>query len=306
MAQSGRDWDISEGAEVFTVDGDRLGRVIRVEEGHLVVEEGRLFPTGHIIPLRAIETVTGGAVHLYVTRDVVLERTWDTALPPLEAETSSGSDDVEILGALPVVEGGEEILRVPVHEEELVPTTEERQIGEVVFNKNVVVEDRVVDVPVVEERLRITRHPVDREPDADDEVFTEGSLTIPIRGDEVGLTKRARVAEEIEIAKEAVQMTEQVTGTVRREQVHVDSVERPVETTAARLDDDAPAAEMSSMPVVTDADETVEAVEPSVNNDAVQTVDPMDVPDTSATAETSSLRTARSPRSANRSKRKKP
>ncbi len=291
MARSGRDWNISEGSKVMTVDGENVGRIIAVEEGHLVVEEGRLFPTDHIVPIRAIADVADGAIHLSVTRDVVLERNWDTALPPVEADPTAASEDLRILGNVPVGEGGEEILRVPVHEEELVPTTEERQIGEVQLNKQVVVEERVVEVPVVEERIRITRHPVDRDPDVADDVFTEGSLAIPIRGEEIGLTTRTRVAGEVEIAKEAVQVTEQVTGTVRREEVHIETVELPADVPTGRMDD-----------AVQD-DQTLST--PAATTSGVEAVRPVDAVDATGTAKVDSGATTGSTRSAKRSKRKK-
>jgi uncharacterized protein (TIGR02271 family) len=43
-----------------------------------------------------------------------------------------------------------------------------------------------------------------------------------VRGEEVDVQKRVRVAEEIEVGKEAVQRTERVAGTVRREEVRVE------------------------------------------------------------------------------------
>ncbi len=124
---------------------------------------------------------------------------------------------------------GNDVLRVPVHEEELSAVTREREVGEVQISKDVVTEVRVLEVPVVEERVRVQRVAVDREAGADEGAFQEGTIAVPIRGEEVEIQKRVRVAEEVEIAKEAVQHTEQVAGTVRREEVRVD--EASVETT---------------------------------------------------------------------------
>ena len=45
---------------------------------------------------------------------------------------------------------------------------------------------------------------------------------MPVTTEQVELQKQARVAEEIVVSKEAVQRTEQVSGTVRREEVYVD------------------------------------------------------------------------------------
>jgi uncharacterized protein (TIGR02271 family) len=45
---------------------------------------------------------------------------------------------------------------------------------------------------------------------------------VPLRTETVGVQKQARVAEEVVVSKEAVQRTERVTDTVRKEEVFVD------------------------------------------------------------------------------------
>ena len=112
-------------------------------------------------------------------------------------------------------------IRVPVHEEELTATTRQREIGEVEIQKDVVAEQQTIQVPVTEERVRVERRVVDRPVGATDAAFQEGTIEVPIHGEEVELQKRTKVAEEIEVGKEAVQRTEQVSGTVRREEIRV-------------------------------------------------------------------------------------
>ena len=116
----------------------------------------------------------------------------------------------------------QDTLRVPIHEEELVATKRQQELGEVRIEKDVVSEQRVVEVPVTEERVRVERHAVDRPVGADERAFEEGVIEVPVMGETVDLQKRVRVSEEVEVGKEAVQRTEQVTGTVRREEVRVD------------------------------------------------------------------------------------
>jgi uncharacterized protein (TIGR02271 family) len=116
---------------------------------------------------------------------------------------------------------GADRLRVPVHEEELTAVKREREVGEVEITKDVVAEERTLEVPVTEERVRVSRVAANREATADEDAFREGTIEVPLRGEEVELQKRTRVAEEIEVQKEAVQHTEQVGGTVRREEVRV-------------------------------------------------------------------------------------
>ena len=119
-------------------------------------------------------------------------------------------------------------LVVPVHEEELVATKREREAGEVMVTKNVVAEERTLEVPITEERVQVTRRVVDRDATTGEGAFREETIEVPLTTEEVDLQKRVRVAEEVEIDREQVQTTQAVQGTVRREVVDVD------ETTAVQ------------------------------------------------------------------------
>jgi len=113
-------------------------------------------------------------------------------------------------------------MTVQVREEELVARTREREAGEVIVHKDVVSEQKTIEVPVTEERVRVTRRTVDRADDTGEVSLQEETFEVPVRTTEVDVQKRTRVAEEIDIEKEAVQRTEQVSDTVRREVVNVE------------------------------------------------------------------------------------
>jgi uncharacterized protein (TIGR02271 family) len=137
------------------------------------------------------------------------------------ADVYAGAADLQSqIGGTELREG--ETLRVPVHEEELTATTRPVEQGQVRIAKDVVAEERTLEVPVTEERVVVERRVVDRDAGADATAFQEGTIEVPVRGEEVDVQKRVRVAEEIEVGKEAVQRTERVAGTVRREEVRVE------------------------------------------------------------------------------------
>ena len=54
------------------------------------------------------------------------------------------------------------------------------------------------------------------------DLFQEGVIDVPVRGEEVDVQKTARKTGEVRVEKEAVQRDKTVSGTVRREEVHVD------------------------------------------------------------------------------------
>ena len=112
-------------------------------------------------------------------------------------------------------------LRVGLAEEELTAQTRPVERGAVHVDKVVTEEQQELDVPVTEERVNVSRRVVDRDLTPGETTFEEGTIDIPVRGEEVEVETRARVREEIDIDKEAVTGTERVAGTVRREEARI-------------------------------------------------------------------------------------
>ena len=216
------------GAEVFGADGDKVGTVSEVYPGYIIVEKGFFFPTDYYIPLSAIATYDANRVYLTVSKDAALGRGWDVRPVDLETATvgttTATTDtfvDTDRLAAARV--GTDEEIRIPVMEEELTATVRPQDAGAVRIEKDVVSEQRTLDVPVTEERVRVERRVVDRPVTAADaDAFEETVIEVPLRSETVDVQKQARVAEEVVVSKEAERRTEQVSGTVRREEVFVD------------------------------------------------------------------------------------
>ena len=124
----------------------------------------------------------------------------------------------DVRGREQIVEGGQ---TVQLREEELTARRERVQAGEVEIHKDVVAEQRSIDVPVTREEVIVERHPVEGR--VSDRPIGEGeSIRVPLREEEVTVEKRPVVTEEIAVGKREVQDTEEVTGTVRREEAHIE------------------------------------------------------------------------------------
>jgi uncharacterized protein (TIGR02271 family) len=233
-------WNIREGTEVFGADGDKVGKIVGFTDRYFVVEKGFFFPSDYYIPVSAISNTDpdGDKIYLSFTKDEALNQGWDTqpldySEPYAAGATTAGYVTGERMTT------GEETLRVPVHEEELTATKRPVERGEVQVSKDVVAEEQTLNVPVTEERVTVDRRVVDREATPDDVAFEEGTISVPVHGEEVDVQKRARVTEEVEVGKEAVQTTEQVGGTVRKERVRVkDKTDTQVTDTDPRLEGD--------------------------------------------------------------------
>jgi uncharacterized protein (TIGR02271 family) len=221
--------NIINGADVFGADGEKLGTVAAVYPGYIVVEKGFFFPTDYYIPMSAVASYDNDQVYLNLAKDAALNSGWDAQPTDLETATydtamATGTTDIrEDFGAGTARVATDEEIRIPVMEEELTATIREQEAGAVRIEKDVVAEERTLEVPVTEERVRIERRVVDRPVTAADaDAFEETVIDVPLRRETVDVQKQARVAEEVVVGKEAVQHTERVSDTVRKEEVFVD------------------------------------------------------------------------------------
>lgn len=245
MSWSGNTAQVQVGDDVYGSDGDKVGTVAEVQPGYLVVEKGFFFPTDYYIPVAAITQIGDRQVVLNVSKDAALHSGWETipdattSTTLTEMGTSIPAADVvrgttvdaatwqtETAIGQPQVAGyeatSEDELVIPLREEELTATVRETEAGAARIQKRVVSEDRVLEVPVTEEQIRVERRVVDRAVDASDtDAFEEIVIEVPLTAEEVELRKQTRVGEEVVVSKEAIQHTEQVRGTVRREEVDV-------------------------------------------------------------------------------------
>jgi len=112
--------------------------------------------------------------------------------------------------------------RVELRQEELHARTQPVQTGEVVVGKRVVSEERTVEVPVTREEVVVERHAVDRRPTHDTIDDRGETIEVPVTEERVSVQKQPMVYEEVEVGKRSVQETQQVSGTVRREELRVD------------------------------------------------------------------------------------
>jgi len=121
---------------------------------------------------------------------------------------------------------GRESDTIQVKEERLHAEKRPVETGEVTVRKEVHTENRTLEVPVQREEVVIERTPVHGR--AATEGLASGDLRegeqirIPVREEQVNVTKEAVVTEEVKVGKRTVQDTERVSGQVRKEEVRVE------------------------------------------------------------------------------------
>ncbi len=253
------DMNIQRDAHVITGEGE-LGRVKHVIVDHqtkevtdlVIGEEGREV----IIPMSAVANVEGDRVMLRGNRSQYVsggrfdmshyhpideqtvrhdtERTAERGGAPLvnadknEVEIAgrqqgqSGTRREETGGVRHETSAGERPYRLQLHEEQLRANTVREQAGEVQVGKKVVEHQETLQVPVTEERVVIERTAATGQTPARGGIGQgEKTIDVPVMKERVNVEKEAVVTEEVNVRKEAVQHTEQVQGTVRKEELDV-------------------------------------------------------------------------------------
>ena len=212
--------DIQHGWDVYGADGEKVGDVSEVQATYVVVSKGLIFTSERYVPVSAIERVEHDRVYLNVTKDEIKAQGWDTAPTAGTLTGTAGEQRERTTEPATRREGGE---RVELREEELRARKEPVQAGEARIGKEVVSEEKTVEVPRMREEVEVERRPVDRRPA--DRPVGEGAgeaLRVPVREEQVTVEKQPVVTEELEVSKRPVQETERVSETVRREEARTE------------------------------------------------------------------------------------
>jgi uncharacterized protein (TIGR02271 family) len=111
-------------------------------------------------------------------------------------------------------------LRVQRTEEELAAGTREREAGEVRVKKYIRTDRESVEVPTRHEEVSVERVPLSGE--ASEAQIGEDEVNVPVTEEEVVVSKRPVVKEEVRIRKDVVEDTQIVEEDVRREEIDVE------------------------------------------------------------------------------------
>jgi len=109
-----------------------------------------------------------------------------------------------------------------LREERLRADKEVVDAGEVGLRKEVVSEQQTMDVPVRREEVYVERRPASGEV-TDEEIGEGEEIHVPVQEERVNVHKDTVVTGEVGVGKRAVQDTERVTDTVRREEARVET-----------------------------------------------------------------------------------
>lgn len=109
-----------------------------------------------------------------------------------------------------------------LHKEELDIKKNNVNAGEVVLSKEVVEEQKTVDVPVMHEEVVIKRTPMNNER-SNASITSQETVHIPVSQEKVDVNKYTVTTEEISASKRQVEETQQVQETLKHEEAHVNT-----------------------------------------------------------------------------------
>lgn len=211
-----RNWSnqIREGMDVLDTSGEKIGKAGEIMPGGQAIKvDTGLFGLGgeYYIPFSAVREVREKSIFVNVAKDELDRQGWHT--PPTERAATRGT------GEAVKADKGQ---TVQLREEELQARKQSVEAGQVRIGKEVVEEQKTLQVPVTREEVTVQRRSVARQP-SDKPIEAGGeTIEVPVRQEQVSVEKRPVVTEEIEVGKRQVQQTQQVSGTVRREEARIE------------------------------------------------------------------------------------
>lgn len=201
--------------DAYSLDGEKLGAVERLDDDSITIEKGWFFPKDFTI--RYDDVVDIREDHLIVNRG-------RTDLDEWRTPDYTGWNEYERENRIEEPAGRtREEATIPLREEEL-EAEKIRREDEVVLHKVVHTEMKHMEVPVQKEELVIERVPASDVGTADTGVgaFHEEETRIPLMEEEVQVTKRPVVKEEVRARKQTRTEKRDVSGEVRKEDIEVE------------------------------------------------------------------------------------
>jgi uncharacterized protein (TIGR02271 family) len=202
--------------EARSLDDANLGKVQEVNETSFIIEKGTKNKEKFYIP-RSIPHAYNGSV-------ILLDITEDEAKKKFMTDTSMPTSSTEESKVLPREENGETI--IPLTEERL-EVSKKETMEEATLIKESIKETKTVEVQLTHEELIIEKRKPSSSSSSGD-TTTEGEqkqiqskteITIPLKKEQVVVTKKPYVKEEIVIKKKQVTETKTVSEDVISEKV---------------------------------------------------------------------------------------
>ena len=196
------DWNDTIKKEARGSNDEDLGEVHEIANGYVVVQKGLINKEKFYIPQDKAESYDGSVLRFSISEEDIINRYAEDSSPP------SIEDQYESTTAIDSGGGSGGGIQVEEDEEKTVPLVDEEsdatkgiQEGQVTPTKEHVTETKTVEVPVTHEEVTIEIRPPSGQAKAQEPVSSEENITIPLKREEVEVSKTSFVKEETVIKK---------------------------------------------------------------------------------------------------------
>ena len=206
------DWNDVIKKEARSINDEDLGEVQQVEDNYVLVQRGIINKEKFYIPKDQAESYDGDVLKFKFSEQELSQYQDE---PPSTRDVKSNSDITQ-----------ENIQEEEKTDEESVPLTEERldvskvsQENQATITKKPVTETKTEQVQLMHEEISIERRPPSGQTEAQSPIQSQEDIKIPLKREEVEVTKKPYVKEEVVIKKKAFTDNKEITEDVTSEEL---------------------------------------------------------------------------------------
>jgi uncharacterized protein (TIGR02271 family) len=222
---------VRNGMFVMGTQGERIGKVIRCDNETFVVEKGVFFPKDYELRYDHITDMTGGTIR-YALTDFLRGRAAEETAAPAAGEVAAAAAAPIASAASATARRGEKSvdrdeIRIPLMREEIGIEKVARESGHVRIHKTVHTEEKRFSVPVTREEVVIEHLAVPRDSAlTGDAEFKEDTVDVPLYEEEVRISKRPILEEEVVVRTVAHSVEREGSAMLRYEEAEVEDTRR--------------------------------------------------------------------------------
>jgi uncharacterized protein (TIGR02271 family) len=202
------DWSDVIKKEARGSNDEDLGEVQEVGQDYILVQRGLINKEKFYIPKDMVESYDGDVLRLSISEEDAKSRFFGYSPPPTTANEG-----------LSAARKAEETV-VPITEERL-DASKRESTREATIIKEPATDTKTVEVPVTHEEISVERRDVSERPIEQKPVQSKTETKVPLKQEEVQVTKQPYVKEEIVIKKKPVTETKTISEQVTSEKVTV-------------------------------------------------------------------------------------
>ncbi|MFL6318463.1 MAG: DUF2382 domain-containing protein [Nitrososphaeraceae archaeon] len=204
------DWNDVIKKEARGSGDEDLGEVQETGQNYVLVQRGIINKEKFYIPKAMVESYDGDVLRFSISEDDAKSRFLRDSPPSSSSSANEG---------LAAARKAEETT-VPITEERL-DASKRESTREATITKEPVTETKTVEVPVTHEEISVERRPASGSTTAERPVQSKTETKVPLKQEEVQVTKQPYVKEEVSVKKKPVTETHTVSEQVTSEKVNV-------------------------------------------------------------------------------------